>query len=182
VLVLFADGDSASALIGAGGAVVGVLAGGFVTYTLERRREETRSARERIAEQRETQGIARVWSKKLGDFYVLVDDHSPPREGSSWWRDEHDVDSTVDITDMKRVAAEATVEQWRDIDYALTHIREVRAARAFAIGSGQASEIDAAGIDALRTALDQIERAIRRLADLSGDEYPPPWLHARMGR
>jgi len=161
---------------------VGVLAGGLVTYTLERRREETRSARERIAEQRETQGIARVWSKKLGDFYVLVDDHSPPIEGSSWWRDENDVDSMVDIADMKRVAAEATPEQWRDIDYALTHIREVRAARAFATGSAPGSEIGAEDREALRTAMSQVEHAIRRLAELSGDDYPPPWLHTRMER
>jgi hypothetical protein len=68
------------------------------------------------------------------------------------------------------------------IDYALTHVREVRAARAFATGAAQASKISAEDLGVLRTAMRQIERAIQRLAELSGDDYPPPWLRTRMER
>ena len=34
---------------------------------------------------------------------------------------------------MRRVAAVATAKQWREIDYALSHVREARATRALAL-------------------------------------------------
>src|SRR3954465_13349784 len=107
MIELLAASDAVAAAIGAGGAVLGTLVGGLVTFQIERGREQSQRAREREAEAsqraregkaeaRVTQGIARIWSKKLGDFYVVVDDHSPPRAGSVWWRDENDIDSEID--------------------------------------------------------------------------------------
>jgi hypothetical protein len=192
MMVLLAASDAAAAGIAAGGAVVGALVGGFLTYGIERRREETQRerdraheesqrARERETEARVTQGIARVWSKKLGDFYVVVVDHSPPRAGSVWWSDENDVDSEIDVEDMKRVAAVATTEQWTAIDYALSHVREARAARAFALSRDRGS-LSQKDIDTLEKTMEQIERAIEQLATLSGDRYPPDWLTPRIER
>ena len=174
-----AASNAVAAGIGAGGAVLGTLVGGSLTYEIERSREKRQRRREREAEARVTQGIARVWSKKLSDFYVLVDDHSPPRAGSVWWRDQNDVDSEIDVEDMKRVAAVATTKQWKEIDYALSHIREARAARAFALSRDQGALSDKNVLD-LRRAMAQVERAIEKLADLAHDEYPPEWLTDRI--
>ena len=176
---LLAASDVAAAGIAAGGAIIGVLAGGFITYELERRREKTQREREEEAERRATQGIARVCSKKLGDFYVLVDDHSPPRAGSSWWKAENDVDPQIDIEDMKRVAAIATREQWCPIDYALTHVRDARAARDSALSQHQIVLSDT-DVKILRRAMKRVEGAIESLAELSRDQYPPEWLGPRI--
>jgi hypothetical protein len=181
MMEVLAASNAVAAGIGAAGAVLGTLVGGLLTYGIERSREKSRRAREREAEARVAQGIARVWSKKLGDFYVLVDDYSPPLAGSVWWRDENDVDSEIDVEDMKRVAAVATTEQWKEIDYALSHVREARAARALALSRDQDALSDQ-NVAALGHAMEQVERAIERLADLSNDEYPPEWLTPRIER
>jgi hypothetical protein len=162
--------------IGVVGAVLGTLVGGLLTYRIERSRDKSRRKRERKAERRMARGIARVWSKKLGDFYVVVDDHSPPREGSAWWKDENDVDAEMDVEDMKRVAAVAKAEQWNEIDKALSHVREARAARQ------EQRDLSKEDIDRLRRAMMQVELAIKSLASLSGDVYPPEWLDKRIKR
>jgi hypothetical protein len=174
-----AASNALAASIGAGGAVLGTLVGGLLTYEIERSREKQERRREREAEARVTQGIARVWRKKLSDFYVVVDDHSPPRAGSVWWRDEHDVDSEIDVEDMKRVAAVATTKEWKEIDYALSHIREARAARALALSRDQ-GDLSDKNVRDLRDAMEQVERAIEKLADLAHDKYPPDWLTPRI--
>jgi hypothetical protein len=176
------------AAIAAGGAVLGTMVGGLMTYEIERSREKTQRRREREAEVRVLHGIARLWSKKLGDFYVLVDDHSPPQAGSSWWTDENDVNPEIDVEDMKRVAAAATTPQWRAIDYALTHLREARAARARDLrvardkGIDDPPRISPEHIDTLRRAMEEVEHAIEGLAQLSDDRYPPEWLEPRINR
>jgi hypothetical protein len=169
------------AAIGAGGAVLGAIVGGLTTYMIERNLE-------RKAEVRVTHGIARVWSKKLGDFYVLVDDHSPPQEGSSWWKDENDVNPEIDVEDMKRVAAVASPQQWTAIDLALTHVREARAARDNARrvardkGIGDPPRLSDEDVDTLRRAMEEVEHAIEKLAQLSDDSYPPKWLKRRINK
>ena len=189
---LAATSDALVAAIGVGGALLGTAVGGFTTYMIERRRERSQSEREHQAEIRLTRGIARVWSKKLGDFYVLVDDHSPPQAESFWWKDENDVSPEIDVEDMKRVAAavssEQWSEQWRAIDYALTHVREARAARDYALrvardkGIGESPRICVKDIATLRGAMEKVECAIEGLARLSCDEYPPDWLKPRIKR
>lgn len=189
VMELAATSNVLVAAIGAGGAVLGTMVGGLMTYMIERSREKSQRALERKAEARVTHGIARVWSKKLGDFYVLVDDHSPPKRGSSWWRDENDVNPEIDVEDMKRVAAAASKQQWTAIDYALTHVREVRAARDSALrqlrvardkGIGDPPRISDKDVDTLRHAMEKVECAIKGLAELSDDGYPPEWLESRI--
>jgi hypothetical protein len=189
---LAATSDALVAAIGVGGVLLGTAVGGFTTYMIERRREWSQSEREHQAEIRLTRGIARVWSKKLGDFYVLVDDHSPPQAGSCWWKEENDVNPEIDVEDMKRVAAavssEQWSEQWRAIDYALTHVREARAARDYALrvagdkGIGESPQISPKGIATLRCAMEKVECAIEGLARLSCDKYPPDWLEPRIKR
>lgn len=175
---LFAASDGVVAGIGAAGAVVGTLVGGLLTYGIERSRERTQRAREREADARVIQGVARVWSKALGDFYVVVDDYSPPLEGSVWWADENDTNSEIDVEDIKRVAAAATAEQWREIDYALTHIREARAARALARSRNQAV-LSQGDVVVLKHTMERVSEAIKVLAQLSGDTHPPQWLNSR---
>lgn len=176
------------AAIGAGGAVLGAIVGGLTTYMIERSREKTQRENERTAEDRVMHGIARVWSKKLGDFYVLVDDCSPPQRGSCWWKDENDVNPEIDVEDMKRVAAAALPQQWRAIDYALTHVRVARAARDNALrvardeGIGDRPRISDEDVDTLRCAMEKVEEAIEGLAQLSDDMYPPEWLERRINK
>ena len=174
------------AAIGAGGAVLGTIVGGLMTYMIERSREKTQRELERKAEVRVTHGIARVWSKKLGDFYVLVDDNSPPQREWSWWKKENDVNPEIDVEDMKRFAAVAKKRQWRAIDYALTHVREARAARDYAFraaryeGIGDPPRPSIKDVDTLKHAMEEVEHAIEGLAQLSHDSYPPKWLEPRI--
>ena len=185
---LAATSNVVIAAIGAGGAVLGAIVGGLTTYTIERSREKTQRENERKAEDRVMHGIARVWSKKLGDFYVLVDDHSPPQMGSSWWKNENDVNPEIDVEDKKRVAAAASPQQWRAIDYALTHVREARAARDNALqvasykGIGDPPPISKKDVHTLRRAMKKVEHAIEGLAQLSNDTYPPKWLKRRINK
>jgi hypothetical protein len=196
---LAATSNVVIAAIGAGGAVLGAIVGGVTTYKIERSREktaaeiersreETQRKNEREAEDRVRRGIARVWSKKLGDFYVLVDDHSPPKMGSRWWKTENDVNPEIRVKDMKRVAADAVPEQWKAIDYALTHVREARAARENALrvakdnGTGEPPLISKDDVHTLRDAMEELEEAIKMLAQLSDDSYPPDWLRDRINK
>jgi len=89
---------------------------------------------------------------------------------------------------MRRVAAVATAKQWREIDYALSHVREARATRALALSRDHGFFgrkdvlISHKDVLVLAHAMEQTERAIAQLARLSGDEYPPEWLTPRIER
>ena len=195
-----ATSNAVIAAIGAGGAVLGAIVGGVTTYKVERSREKTAAQIERShdetqrdleqkardleqkAKDRVMWGIARVWSKKLGDFYILVDDCSPHQKGSSWWKEENDVNPEINVKDMKRVAAAASAQQWTAIDYALTHVRVARAARDIARDKGidDPPPISKKDDHTLRCAMKELEEAIKMLARLSHDSYPPDWLRDRI--
>ena len=89
---------------------------------------------------------------------------------------------------MKRIAAAASKQQWRAINYALKHVREARAARVRDLrvsrdkGIGDPPRISPEDVDTLRGATEEVERAIKRLAQLSNDQYPPEWLKPRINR
>jgi hypothetical protein len=162
----------AVALIGAVAGVVGALAGAGATYFIERSRQKFQLDVAKRVDTALMRGVARVWSKRLCDFHlrlceVLHDVSSA--EPASWWTDEQEVETEMSVDDMKRVAAAADSRQWQQIDFALSHVHAVRAARAMPDGPTQHA-------DEMKEALDQIEASAKSLADLAGDERPEfPW-------
>ena len=71
---------------------------------------------------------------------------------------------------MKRVAAAPDPEQWKDIVYALTLVREARAARAYALrahhrlrGVGP-PKISNKDVETLKVAMKRVEDAIKSLS------------------
>jgi len=174
VEVLQASGSpGAAALIGAAAAIVGALAGAGSTYFIERKRQQFQRDEAKRVDTALMRGVARVWSKRLCDFHLLlcgVLHGVSSKERPSWWTDEHEVETEMSVNDMKRVAAAADSRQWTQIDFALSHVHAVRAARAASMSDGPTGHVDE-----MRKALDRIEAA-NSLAEIAGDKPPTfPW-------
>jgi hypothetical protein len=164
----------AAALIGAAAAIVGALAGAGSTYLIERKRQQFQRDEAKRVDTALMRGVARVWSKRLCDFHLLlcgVLDGVSSKERPSWWTDEHEVETEMSVDDMKRVAAAADSRQWTQIDFALSHVHAVRAARAASKSDGPTRHVDE-----MKKALDRIEEAANSLAEIAGDKPPKfPW-------
>jgi hypothetical protein len=165
----------AVALIGAGAGVLGALAGAGSTFLIERSRQQFQRDVSKKVDDALMRGVARVWSKRLCDFHLLLCEalqDVSSKERSRWWPDEREVETEMSADDMKRVAAVATSQQWQQIDFALSHVHVVRATRAASMPDGRVQQ----SVDEMKEALEQIEEAARSLAELANDKPPEfPW-------
>jgi hypothetical protein len=126
------------------------------------------SIKERRLDRRVRLGVARALAKTLGDFDerlsrvakdVCHSVEDPP--SNPWWEEGGEADWTIPWDDLKYVAAEAKPEQWRDIDYALTHVRAIRERRTAKKAPSEVS-------NELADALIQIEKGIKTLNQMTG--------------
>jgi ATPase subunit of ABC transporter with duplicated ATPase domains len=166
-----------TAIAGVTGGVLGALAGGFTTFRIERSHQRFQRERDDAAEQRAREGeeavmrgVARVWSKQLGDFRQVLHRSSYPTGEARWWPDEDDVPTEMSVDDMKRVAAKATNKQWQKIDFGLSHLRAVRATRARSMPNEPVLTLEQA--QEVEEALREIAVAMKTLARLAKDRDP----------
>jgi hypothetical protein len=160
----------AIALIGAVAGIIGALAGAGSTYFIERSRQQFQRDVTNKVDAALMRGVARVWSKRLCDFHLLLCEilHLvSSAERPNWWTDREDVETEMSADDMKRVAAAADSREWQQIDYALSHVHAVRALRTASMPDGATRHAHE-----MREALDQIEKAVEALAGLAGDQRP----------
>jgi len=150
--------------------VLGAAVGAAAALGAETIRQAIKFVRDRRLDEKLRIGVARVWSKSLCDFDELlwrqVICPMSECETAAWWQDVEDVPGLISVDDMKRVAAVANAEAWKQIDWAETHVRRIRGRRAEQIARGQPPELDAYD---LRRAVSQIEKAALALAALAGD-------------
>jgi len=164
-------------IAGVTGGVLGALAGGWATYKIETQRQSFQRRRDLRAELRERErdlagvrGTARVWGTKLDDLRHLAHSYCNNPEYPPWWLDEHDVETSMSVDDMKAVAAELSRAEWELIDVALSAIRSVQGARVVywqeneELLPGSLDEDDQRRVD---NALSRLDEAMTVLADLS---------------
>jgi len=155
--------------------VIGAVVGALAALLAELLRQVIELVRGQRLDRRISRGVAKVWSKSLCDFdellcrYVVrqVVEGRPP----TWWPPAEDVDIQIPLDDMKHVAAAASARQWKEIDWAQTHVRTLRAA-CVESRNGEPPKVRARD---LWDAMCQIKKATLKLAEVGAEEPGFEW-------
>jgi hypothetical protein len=154
--------------------VIGAVVGAGAVVVVEVVHQVVQFIRDKRLEEDLTRGVARVWSKSLCDFDELLWRKviCPVGNGepATWWHDVEDDPGLISVEDRKRVARVAKPGEWKEIDWAESHVRAIRGRRSQQMELGVPPSLSA---HELQGAVDQIKKAALALAEFTKDDDGP---------
>jgi hypothetical protein len=184
--VISAASDLTIALVSAGAAVVGAIVGGLisgvVTMRSETRKEsfvrdqdEKRIQREEMQELAVARGAARIMRAHFDEAANVVRIANTRRE---WWPEGTPFEPLPPLEDRKLMASLLTADEWEDVQRAEFQFAVLTTRRQrFAASHSSVARVsyDDESHQAMKTALEYMERAIESLARLAGSPRESPF-------